>query len=256
MTLLTRHGNKSKIAKQIQNYFPIHKQYIELFFGAGGMFFNKPKAKFNIVNDNDSDVYNLFDVALNHKEKLIDLFRQTPIHENLWNYWRENRESDPIRGALRFLILSNFGYLGGLNLAYKQTNTSELILKHLDETQKHLFGVVFMNCDFREVLPKISFRTEREKEKAFVYADPPYLGTKGKYQTNFSKNDTLDLFDTLEKSGIRFAVSEFDNPFVLDEAKRRNLNIIDIGERVNLKNRRNEILITNYEHSKSMFYES
>ena len=43
--ILRRLGNKKKIAKEIQKYFPEHKIYIEPFFGAGGMFFNKPKAK-------------------------------------------------------------------------------------------------------------------------------------------------------------------------------------------------------------------
>jgi len=49
--ILRRLGNKSKIAHEIQKYFPAHEIYIEPFFGAGGMFFNKPKAKYNIIND-------------------------------------------------------------------------------------------------------------------------------------------------------------------------------------------------------------
>lgn len=60
--MLRRLGNKSKIAKEIQKHFPKLDAYIELFFGAGGMFFNKPKAKYNFLNDNDSEVYNLFKV--------------------------------------------------------------------------------------------------------------------------------------------------------------------------------------------------
>ena len=58
--ILRRLGNKQAIAHKIIPYFPPHKIYIEPFFGAGGMFFNKPKAKYNIVNDLDSDVFNLF----------------------------------------------------------------------------------------------------------------------------------------------------------------------------------------------------
>jgi len=41
-------------------------------------------------------------------------------------------------------------------------------------------------------------------------------------------------------------MAEFNNPFILNQAKERNLNVITIGERQNLKNRRTEILITNY----------
>lgn len=35
--ILRRLGNKKRIAKEIQVYFPYHKIYIEPFFGAGGI---------------------------------------------------------------------------------------------------------------------------------------------------------------------------------------------------------------------------
>lgn len=48
-------------------------------------------------------------------------------------------------------------------------------------------------------------------------------------------------------------MSKFDNQFILEQAKQRGLNVIIIGERKNLKNRRTEILITNYETQKNLF---
>ena len=48
-------------------------------------------------------------------------------------------------------------------------------------------------------------------------------------------------------------MSEFDNEFILQQAKERGLNVIIIGERQNLKNRRTEILITNYKISQQTF---
>jgi hypothetical protein len=65
--------------------------------------------------------------------------------------------------------------------------------------------------------------------------------------------DSIDLFDCLEKRGCKFAMSEFDNPFIIQQAKERNLNVIIIGERQNLKNRRTEILITNYNQRPNLF---
>jgi DNA adenine methylase len=50
-----------------------------------------------------------------------------------------------------------------------------------------------------------------------------------------------------------FAMSEFDNDFILNQAKERGLNVITIGERNNIKNRRTEILITNYELTLKLF---
>jgi DNA adenine methylase len=75
---------------------------------------------------------------------------------------------------------------------------------------------------------------------------PPYVGVGGNYSNHFIEQDSLDLFECLKNRGCKWAMSEFDNPFILKQAKKRNLNVIEIEERVNLKNKRTEILITNY----------
>jgi DNA adenine methylase len=133
--ILRRLGNKKKIAKEIQKYFPEHKIYIEPFFGAGGMFFNKPKAKYNIVNDLDSDVFNLFQVVMNQKEELEKAFYMMPIHLDLLNYWKQNKETEPIKKALRFLFLSNLTFMGsGSVIKYGTENPKNIIYKYLDST--------------------------------------------------------------------------------------------------------------------------
>ena len=107
--------------------------------------------------------------------------------------------------------------------------------------------------DFRKAIKSISLSEENNIEKAFFYCDPPYLGTNDNYSNSFTEQDSIDLFDCLQATGCKFAMSEFDNEFILNQAKERGLNVIVIGERKNLKNRRTEILITNYEKQKSLF---
>ena len=84
--LLRRLGNKSKISMKIQSYFPPHKIYIEPFFGAGGMLFNKSKSKYNIVNDLDSEVFNLYQVVKNKHKELKEAFDLMPISSDLFNF--------------------------------------------------------------------------------------------------------------------------------------------------------------------------
>ena len=54
--MLYRIGHKQKLAKKIISHFPEHNVYLEPFFGAGGIFFNKPKVKFNFLNDLNKNV--------------------------------------------------------------------------------------------------------------------------------------------------------------------------------------------------------
>ena len=252
--ILRRLGNKTKIAADIQKHFPQHKIYIEPFFGAGGMFFNKPKAKYNIVNDLDSDVFNLFQVVSTQKDEFEKAFYQMPIHEDLLEYWKQNNETDPIRKALRFLLISNMTWMGiGDKIHTSLKNHKQPVFELLDATNKMIFDVQFSNTDFRKFLSGISFRCDEEINNTLIYCDPPYLETSDNYSNSFNEIDSNDLFESLIKTGCKFAVSEFDHPFILEQAKQRNLNVITIGERKNLKNRRTEILVTNYKNHATLF---
>lgn len=257
--ILRRLGNKKKIAQEIQQYFPPHKIYIEPFFGAGGMFFNKPKAKYNIVNDLDSDVFNLFQVVMNQKEELEKAFYMMPIHSDLLDYWKKNEETEPIKKALRFLFLSNLTFMGtGEAMRYTATKQEypQNFKYYLEETNKKLFDVHFNNTDCVKFLNNISFQSDgrNDEEKTFIYCDPPYLGTNDNYSNSFTEQDSEDLFNCLIETKCKFAISEFDHPFILEQAKKHNLNVIIIGERQNLKNRRTEILVTNYKNSQQTLF--
>jgi DNA adenine methylase len=252
--ILRRLGSKSKIAQDVIKHFPEHEIFVDMFFGAGGIFFNKPKVKYNILNDIDSDVFNLYNVVSNSKDELKEAFEIMPIHTDLFDYWKQNKEVEPIRKAIRFLMLSNFGYMGKPDtLKMVCGNEKTQFYKYFEATYEKIKDCRFMNFDFRKVLNKIDYVSYDPVKSAFIYADPPYLGTNDNYSNSFTKQDSIDLFDCLQATKCKFAMSEFDNEFILNQAKERGLNVIIIGERKNLKNRRTEILITNYEKQKGLF---
>jgi DNA adenine methylase len=250
--ILRRLGNKSQIADEIQKYFPQHRIYAEPFFGAGGMFFNKQKVKYNIVNDLDSDVFNLFQVVINRKDELIEAFKLMPVHYSLLKHWVKNKEEDEIKKALRFIFLSNFTFLGKQDtIAYGTENPKSIFINKIQPTFDLIKDVQFYSGDFRKFF---SILRDRNNEDTFIYCDPPYLNTVDKYEmVEWIETDCSDLFDCLIETGCKFAYSEFDHPFILEQAEKRGLNVIVIGERQNLKNRRTEILVTNYRKPLSLF---
>lgn len=258
--ILRRLGNKQSIAIKIQKYFPKHNIYIEPFFGAGGMFFNKPKAKYNIVNDLDSNVFNLFQLITENKEQLENELRITPIHSDLFDYWKNNKQNDSIKKAVCFLFMSNLlrTTTGDINRK-GYDNGKDLMLSNLDLTINFLekTNIRFFNEDCIKFIDNISSRgliRPKEDDNMFIYCDPPYLGTSNNYENGFTEEQSNDLFDSLIKKNIKFAMSEFDNEFIINQAKERGLNVIIIGERKNLKNRRTEILITNYENTQLQMF--
>ncbi|MBS3993141.1 MAG: DNA adenine methylase [Bacteroidetes bacterium] len=234
---------------QLYKHFPPHKMRIELFFGAGGSYFYLPKPKYAILNDLDDDVYNLYKIILNQKEQLIHQIKLMPITESLVKDWKKNIELDPLTKAIRFLLLSNFTYLGkGDTLRFGLENVKKNIIKNIEPTFLWLQDATLMNSDFREVVNKINFsETLLRKEECFIYMDPIYLDTTHFYKVpKWSVKDTEDCFKIIATSGIPSAMSEFDNEKVLQLAADYKMNVIFLTERRNINNRRNEILITNY----------
>jgi len=225
--ILNRLGDKSAIALKVQAHFPPHDAYFEPFFGAGGMFFNKPKAKFNFLNDADKDVYNLFRVAIDQTEELIRLVEIAPAHEAQFKEWGKGRqEATPVLQALRFLWLSNFGLYGKQNnMRMGLVDPRGQILANIDGTLRYMANAYFTCADFRDFFRRLDYRGGQDNDRCFVYCDPPYLGTDNNYASGFTEQDSRDLFDVLEASGLRWAMSEFDHPFILGEAAARGLNV-------------------------------
>lgn len=262
--LLNRHGNKNKIAKNIISLFPEHNIYIECFFGAGGIFFNKPLAKKSILNDIDDDVYNLYTVIQNNKDELIKQWDDVIIHNSLFKYWIKNKETDPIRKAIRFLYLSNLSYLGTMETMKIALNNSfhykTKVNDNIDNVYNMLKKAIFSNKDVISFLKSFSERhPEKLDKKIFVYCDPPYINTDNNYKNNFSLEEFTNMIDLLISKRLKFAISEQNNNKILEIAKSRNLNIFTVKTILNQVNQsyRKEILITNYDLYKqnSFFYD-
>ena len=192
--ILRRLGNKSKIASKIISYFPKHSIYFEPFFGAGGMFFNKPLSQYNYLNDIDSDVYNLFQVLINEPEMLYNLIELLPLHYDFMQYFKKVEQTDPIKKAASFLFRSNYSYMGkGDMLKFSCNNSKTLLLSNFKNTIDRLKNCQFHNTDFRVFLRSFAFRSEAEKQSTFIYCDPPYVGTADNYSHSFTSKDTDDL---------------------------------------------------------------
>ncbi len=250
--MLRRFGNKSKLLPKLLPLFPENiTTFIDMFMGSGSVTFAMvDRCKYVIANDNDAEIYNLFMVVKEHKQELLKKIRLLPEHESIFTHWCRKQESDDIWKAVRFLALSNLGYLGkDSNMSFRvNSNHKQKIYDGIEDTFNHIHNIKFMASDFRGVLSKLSYHPNRPNQQkfSFVYADPPYIGTNNNYAESFTEDDTRDLFSILTGSGLRFAVSEFRHPLVMALAEEHGLYVTSLGERRNLKNRREEVLITNY----------
>lgn len=255
--VLTRLGNKRRLAPLLQPLFPKHKLRIELFFGAGGSYFYLPTPQYSILNDFDNDVTNLYLVILKQRDALYHAIQILPISDSLLKYWASNFETDPIKKAVRFLLLANFTYLGkGNTLRLSVDNSKKVLLEAIEPTFLKLQDSKITSVDFREVIGKISFSEKIiSKENSFVYLDPIYLDTCHYYKVpKWSEKDTEDCFKIMANCGIKCALSEFDHEMILDFSSDYNMFTQTLKNRTNIKTKSTEILVTNYQNPQGRLF--
>lgn len=267
MKFPNRLGNKESIANVIAGKFPPHSIYVELFYGAGGIFLNKrPVAKHNILNDLSSEVYNLYEVLLNPDKrlKLEELIQFLPQHQSVLDYivaeWYDSY--DQVERAAAYAIFSTYIFRGaGSTLRLGTTNSKKNLLNSLKEVTDFLartdFNIQFTCKNFDKVLPAIADVAEVRKN-GFVYADPPYLQTGNNYSKNsldsaWKMEDFIRLHEHLESQKVRYAISERNNPVIIEYAESVNLNIIPVANMQTILGTRQEILLTNYIYQETIF---
>ena len=68
-TPITYYGGKQNLSERIVSMMPRHKIYCEPFFGGGAVFFAKPKAGIEVINDKNDLLINFFKVCQSSKFK-------------------------------------------------------------------------------------------------------------------------------------------------------------------------------------------
>lgn len=258
--ILRRLGNKKKLAPIINQYFPPHNIYVEPFFGAGGMYFNKPLSDHNFLNDIDNNVYNLWNCYFYKKEEFLEAVKITPFCMGIFKHFKLYEPKDEIEKALRFLYLSNFSLYGMMSTIKINNTFDKQILINNFHSLHTSENVKFSNLDFRKFFKSIAYEANNRHNKIMVYSDPPYINTGNNYSNTFKEQDLIDLLNILYEEQNKhkyfyYMVSSFQSPFIMSLAKERNLYVTEILERRNLiKDRQTEIIMTNYPIEKDTWF--
>lgn len=256
--IIVREGNKKHFALEIINNFPPHTVYIEPFFGTGGIYFNKPIAKNNFINDTDLFIKECYEYFTNNTIKQIeDDLDNKIIHETIL------KESEDV---LSKILLSKISYLGtGYTISLQaRSKIKEILFKNILEFKttfkKHTENAIFTNKDVFKFLDCCRFRGELERKRTLVYCDPPYSESKGTLKANkgWSIEKLDELILKLKKMGVLFAISEYNDSSVLKLFNKHNLKVDVVGSGVKMANihrllTKTEILAMNYQKQNDLF---
>lgn len=243
-------GGKKLLREDIVKRFPKNfGRYIEVFGGAGWVLFHKDKhANFEVYNDANGDLVNLYRCVKYHCEELqreLSFFLNSrELFEDFVSQYRSKGLTD-IQRAARFFILikTSYGCKGGTFGCVKRDTTK--MIDYLAAIQDRLSKVVIENKDFEALIKT------HDKLDALIFADPPYYGTEKYYAAEFSKEDHIRLRDTLKNIKGKFILTyndcefirELYKDFTIEEIVRsNNLALRSTGADKHYK----EIIIKNY----------
>lgn len=246
---ICRMGGKSKLRKTIIEMMPQHTCYVELFFGAGWVYFGKEPSKVEVINDIDKELTNLFRMIKYHapeiERQLEYEFSGRDIFEEYKNCTIEYLTE--INRAVRFLYLitQSFAGRGGVYGYGTSTKPSpQIFYKNvLGELKERLRNTYVENLSFEKIIDKY------DREHSFFFCDPPYFETTG-YGNTFGENEQLLLRDKLSNLKGKFLLTINNHEKVREWYKDFNLKEVQVNYSVSKetkgRGKYNELIITNY----------
>lgn len=238
-------GGKSLLAKKIVPLFPENiERYIEVFGGGASVLFAKEKhAPFEVYNDIDSQLVNLFRCIKFHRQELqkeiSSYINSREVFEDIRTMLSLRCTTDIQRAAMFYIqIKTSFG-ADTRSYCCNCKNPSPDYLTQVEKRLKSGKGVVIEHKDFENLI------NVYDRPNSFFYCDPPYHTTEKYYSKEFTQKDHERLCSCLKNIKGRFILSYNDDAYIRD--LYRDFDIISAERQNNLsKGIFRELIIKNY----------
>lgn len=288
-SLISWVGGKKSIRDLIYARFPQnYGRYIEVFGGGGWVLFGKKPDKFEVYNDFNNNLSNMFAVVRDQplafiqelgylpengrnifnlykeiitKQRVEDKFLQEEMEkvkvyftelqqEEIMEIMKQERiEKQDVKLAVAFFKLVRYSYGSGCKTFGCRPYDVRKAFNTVWQISDRLANTVIENKDFEALI------IQYDRSDAFFYLDPPYYETEGHYSVVFTKEDHIRLRDTLKKLQGKFLLSYNDCEFIRDLYKDFYIEgfsrINNMALRYDKSSQFPEVLISNYNPMKN-----
>ena len=253
-TPISYYGGKQTMLPHILPLIPKHEVYTEAFFGGGAVFWAKEKAKTEIINDFNANVYNFYKVLQTNFAELKDLVEHSIISREVYKsalvIYHSPFVFSEIQRAWAFWYATNCGYsnqVGNCRITTNSKNVSVLnnkIANFTDIYSARLQNVQIDNTDACEVI------SLRDTPNTFHYIDPPYVGAKQGHYGGYEQGHFDELLATLATLKGKFLLSSYHNEeltkYVQQCGWHQKEVYLHLGSSNSAGKKRIEVLTANY----------
>lgn len=212
-------GGKGRLVDWILPKFPAHECYVEAFCGAAAMYFAKPPAQVEVINDINDDLVNMYRVLQHHPEELVRQFKwalsSRKVYE--WQQATPPHTLTDIQKAARFYYLQKLAFGGkvdGQSFGSATTTAPRLNLFRLEEdmSQAHLR----LQSTYVEHLSWDRVVEKYDRPHTLHYLDPPYWQTEG-YGVDFGWEHYQKMAEMARSIDGMMVISINDHPDIRAE---------------------------------------
>ena len=251
------YGGKYELSRVLVPLIAPHSRYIEVFAGGLSMFFRKSSTKWNVLNDKDNDIVNLYICVIEKKDELIEKLFWLPKSRELFLNFREELSDNRIKipdtyRAAKYIYCIRHSFNKMIHTPFsKNRDMNKNWEDEITYSRKFLAGATIENLDFEELFTKYP-----PQEGDFWYLDPPYFIATDKgdyYRNNFSNSDHIRLkshIDMINDAGANFMLSYDHRPEVEELYNKYYIKTLDLkysgATKEHRDKKRKEYLILNY----------
>lgn len=229
----------------IYSLFPLeYGRFVEVFGGSGSVLLGKPPDPFEVYNDFDRNLTNLFhclkertmatirelgfcnlnsradfqaikkffqheqfdDRYLIEEMELTEILFPPPAAEELQAIRQRIAKDYDVRRASMYLKLLRYSYSSGKKSFASQPFDLRRLFGLIQQLESRLANVVVENQDFEILIHHY------DRPDTFFYLDPPYFSTEDMYTVEFAWTDHVRLRDVALDMQGRFLLSYNDCP--------------------------------------------
>jgi DNA adenine methylase len=206
-------GGKRRLADLLIPRFPKHTCYVEVFAGGAALYFLRPQAEVEVINDINGDLVNLYRVVKHHLEAFVHEFKWALSSRTMFK-WLQDTPSETLtdlQRAAKFFYLQHHCFGGKVDgQSYGTATTAPpvnllRIEEQLSAAHLRLSSTYIEHLHWRECMKKY------DREHSFFYLDPPYYETAG-YGVDFPFSEYEVMADVMRNLKGKAMLSINDHP--------------------------------------------
>ncbi len=247
-------GGKRRLADKLIPNFPPHSCYVEVFAGGAALYFMRPPAEVEVINDINGELVNLYRVVKNHLEEFVRQFKYALSSRDVFKWMQDTPPETltDIQRAARFFYLQQHAFGGKVDGQTYGTATTAppinllRIEENLSSAHLRLASAFIENMDWCKLMEKY------DRPHTFFYLDPPYWETEG-YGVSFGIEQYEKMASMLRSLKGKAIISLNDHPDIRRIFAEFEIDTVPIKYTVGGGAKtvdRNEVIIYSWDRSK------